>query len=156
MACNTTCCTWWALCVLHVICTWWALCVLHVICTRVRSGHLGVHVGDGSRRSEEIVKNLALRLWMRLLLLLHTAALRQKLQIKPATSLSHSILTPGQPILLLALEHQAPDRVSARVRICKSLVWFVWGKWGWKSLFVDLVCWTRCPAACSVVGWVFL
>ena len=40
--------------------------VLHVICTRLRLGLLSVHVGDGSRRSEEIVKNLELRLSMRL------------------------------------------------------------------------------------------
>ena len=33
-----------------------------MICTRLRSGHLSVHVGDGSRRIEEIVKNLELRL----------------------------------------------------------------------------------------------
>ena len=30
--------------------------MLHVICTRLRPGHLSVRVGDGSRRSEEIVK----------------------------------------------------------------------------------------------------
>ena len=30
--------------------------MLHVICTRLRSGHLSVRVGDGSRRSEEIVR----------------------------------------------------------------------------------------------------
>ena len=39
---------------LHVI----ALHVLHMMCTRLRPGHLSVRVGDGSRRSEEIVKNL--------------------------------------------------------------------------------------------------
>ena len=53
----------------HICCMWWALDVLHVICTRLCPGH-SVHVGDGSQRSEEIVKNLKLRLWMRLLLLL--------------------------------------------------------------------------------------
>ena len=35
---------------------------LHVICTRLRQGNLSVHAGDGSPRSEEIVKNLELRL----------------------------------------------------------------------------------------------
>ena len=30
---------------------------LHVICTRLRLNHLSVRVGDGSRRSEEIVKH---------------------------------------------------------------------------------------------------
>ena len=39
-----------------------------VICTRLRPGHLSVRVGDGSRRSEEIIKNLVLRLGIRLLL----------------------------------------------------------------------------------------
>ena len=53
VACNTTCCTWQA------------LDVLHVIYTRLRPGHLSVRVGDCSQRSEEIVKNLGLCLWMR-------------------------------------------------------------------------------------------
>ena len=44
--------------------------VLHVICTRLCPGHFSVRVGDGLRRSEEIVENLELRLGMRLLLLL--------------------------------------------------------------------------------------
>ena len=44
MARDTACCTWWALDVLHVTCTW------------LRPGHLSVRVGDGSRRSEEIVE----------------------------------------------------------------------------------------------------
>ena len=36
--------------------------MLHVICIRLRPSHLGVRVGDSSRRSEEIVKkNLELR-----------------------------------------------------------------------------------------------
>ena len=30
--------------------------MLHVICTRLRPGHLSVHVGDSPRRCEEIVK----------------------------------------------------------------------------------------------------
>ena len=42
---HTTCCTWSALHVLHVICTW-----LH-------TGHLKVHAVDSLQRSEEIVKN---------------------------------------------------------------------------------------------------
>ena len=44
--------------------------VLHVMCTWLLPGQLNVCVGDSSRCSEEIVKNLELRLWMRLLLLL--------------------------------------------------------------------------------------
>ena len=36
--------------------------MLHVIFTRLCHGHLNVCVGDRSRRSEEIVKNLELRL----------------------------------------------------------------------------------------------
>ena len=44
--------------------------MLHVICTRLCPGHLSVRVGDGSRRSEEIVQNLELRLWIRLYLLI--------------------------------------------------------------------------------------
>ena len=34
--------------------------MLRVICTRLRTDHLNVRVGDGSRRSEEIVKNLSI------------------------------------------------------------------------------------------------
>ena len=44
--------------------------MLHVVCTQFHMGHLSVRVGDSSRRSEEIVKNLELCLWKRLLLLL--------------------------------------------------------------------------------------
>ena len=36
--------------------------VVHVICTRLRPSHLSERVGDGSRRSVEIVKHLELRL----------------------------------------------------------------------------------------------
>ena len=46
-----------------------AQCV-HVICTQLCLGHSSAHVGDGSRRSEEIVKNLELCLGMWLVLLL--------------------------------------------------------------------------------------
>ena len=64
----------WAVPSYHVArntcCTWSALDVLHMICTWLRRGHLSVRVGDGSRRSKEIVKNLELCLGMRLLLLL--------------------------------------------------------------------------------------
>ena len=42
----------------------------HVIYTRLRPGHLSVGVGDGSEHSEVIIRNLELRFWMRLLLLL--------------------------------------------------------------------------------------
>ena len=31
-------------------------CIMHVTCTPLRPGNLSVRVGDGSRRSEEIVK----------------------------------------------------------------------------------------------------
>ena len=44
--------------------------MLHVTCILLRPGHLSVRVGNGLRRSEKIVKNLNLRLWMQLLLLL--------------------------------------------------------------------------------------
>ena len=44
--------------------------VLHVICTQSRPGHLSVRVRDSLQHSEEIVKNLKLRLSMQLLLLL--------------------------------------------------------------------------------------
>ena len=44
--------------------------MLHVICTQLRPDHLGVLVGDSSRRSEELVKCLELRLFHRLLLVL--------------------------------------------------------------------------------------
>ena len=43
-----------------------ARCVARDLHT-VAPGHLSVRVGDSSRRSEEIVKNLELRLSMRLL-----------------------------------------------------------------------------------------
>ena len=64
--------------VLHVICTWQSgvlhvICtrqsgVLHVICTRMQPGHLSDHVGDSSRRSEEIVKILEFSISVQLLL----------------------------------------------------------------------------------------
>ena len=49
-------------------CTWHVLDVLHMICTRSRPGHLSVSVGNSLWRSEEIAKNLELRLWMQLLI----------------------------------------------------------------------------------------
>ena len=42
-------------------------------CSRLRHDHLNLHVGDKSRRSEEIVKNLDLRLSVRSLLVLFNA-----------------------------------------------------------------------------------
>ena len=39
------------------------------------------------------------------------ATLRQKLQTKCSISASHSILTPGQPVPALTLQHEAPGRV---------------------------------------------
>ena len=53
---------------------------------------------------------------------LRAATLRQKLQIKLAISLSHNILTSGQPIPALTLNHQAPGRVATRMPIYKQLV----------------------------------
>ena len=41
----------------HTCCLWWVPSVLHMICTGRRPGHLSVHVGDSSRRSEEPVDN---------------------------------------------------------------------------------------------------
>ena len=43
--------------------------MLHVVYTRLHHGHLSVCVGDCSRHSEQIIKNLKLCLSMRLLLL---------------------------------------------------------------------------------------
>ena len=61
----------WAVLSYHVARnTTWALNVLHVICTRLLPGHLSVLVGDSSRRSEKIVKNLALRLWMSFIIII--------------------------------------------------------------------------------------
>ena len=74
-------------------CMWQVLDVLHVICTRLRPGHLSVCVGDGSRCSEEIVKNLEPHLWMRLLLLfLLTVALKGTIQDFVVSSLHHKCL----------------------------------------------------------------
>ena len=49
---------------LSLHCTWYTTCftcrapnVLYVISTRLRPGHLSIHVGDGSLCSEEIVKS---------------------------------------------------------------------------------------------------
>ena len=53
-----------------------------------------------------------------------TATLRLQLQIKPAVSPSYCVLTPGQPVQVLTLQRQAPDRVAARVQIFQSLVFF--------------------------------
>ena len=89
---NTTCCTWYA------------LDVLHVICTRLRQRHVSALFGDGLRRSEEIVKkkkNLELRLWMWLLLLLFI------FQVD-----SYQWLNIG--FLVATLLGAWPDRVSAR------------------------------------------
>ena len=47
--------------VLYVI----SLDVLHVFYARLLSGHSCVHVGDSSRRSEEMIKNLELHLSMK-------------------------------------------------------------------------------------------
>ena len=57
MACNTTCCTWSA------------LYVLHMVCTRLRPDHLSVHIGESSRHNEKIAKNL--KLWLSMWLLLY-------------------------------------------------------------------------------------
>ena len=51
---------------------------------------------------------------------------RQKLQIKPFVSPSHSILTPGQPALALTLQSQAPGWITTTVSSFKSLVVFCW------------------------------
>ena len=48
---------------------------------------------------------------------------RRKLQTKLSISPSHSILTPGQPVPALTLQHQAPGRVATGVPISMSLVW---------------------------------
>ena len=41
----------------------------------------------------------------------------------PTFSLTHSILTPGQPVQALTLQRQAPSRVASGVPILKSLAW---------------------------------
>ena len=51
------------------------------------------------------------------------ATLKQKLQIKFSTSPSHSILTPGRPVPVLALKRQVPDTVATGMPIFKSMVW---------------------------------
>ena len=48
--------------------------------------------------------------------------LTHKLQIKPAISPSDSILTPGQLVPALILQHNVPDRVASEVPFFKSLV----------------------------------
>ena len=48
---------------------------------------------------------------------LRAAALIKTMQMKLAFSPSHSLMTPGQPILTLALKRRVPDRVSTRVPI---------------------------------------
>ena len=49
------------------------------------------------------------------------ATLREMLHVKLAVSLSHSILTPGQPVLTLTSYHQTSGRVATTVQIFKSL-----------------------------------
>ena len=50
------------------------------------------------------------------------ATLRQRLQIKLATSPSHSILTLGHSVLTLILQHQKPGNVATRAPVFKPLV----------------------------------
>ena len=47
----------------------------------------------------------------------HASTMRQKLQIKLAISPTHSLLTPGQPILAMTLYCQVPRRVTTRATI---------------------------------------
>ena len=53
---------------------------------------------------------------------LRAATPSQKLQIKLAISPSHSILTPGQPVLAPTLQSQAPGRVATGIPTSKSQV----------------------------------
>ena len=46
------------------------------------------------------------------MIIVRAASLTQRLQIKLAISPSHSILTPGQPLLTLTLFRQAPGRAA--------------------------------------------
>ena len=62
--------------------------MLHMISTRLRPGHLSIRVWDGSRRNEEIVKNLELRLWIQLLLSL----------LKVHFEIFYSLLTAPQTV----------------------------------------------------------
>ena len=50
------------------------------------------------------------------------ATLKCRLQIKLAGSPRHSILTPGQPVLVPAVSRQASGRVASRKPISKCLV----------------------------------
>ena len=51
------------------------------------------------------------------------ATLRQKLQIRSSTSPSHNILTLGQSVPSLTLQHQAPCRVATGLSSFSSLAW---------------------------------
>ena len=90
-----------------------------MICTWLRPGHLSVRVGDGSRRSEELVKNLELRLWMRLLLLLLlTFEGVELISMTPAFKrdalpLDHLLLL----LLLLLLQRSTAVQVRSSVRL---------------------------------------
>ena len=76
--------------------------------------------------------------------IVRAATLRQNLQIKLATSPSHSILTLGRPIPALTLYRQAPGRAATRVPMFKSPVWLDPNKSPWESKF-DLPLWRRAP-----------
>ena len=52
------------------------------------------------------------------------ATQKWKMQIEYATSLSHSTLTPGQPLLALTLHHQTLGRIAIRVPTCS--LWYDW------------------------------
>ena len=51
------------------------------------------------------------------------AMLTWKLPTKLASSSSHSMLTQGQPVLVLTLQCEVSGSVAARVPVYKSLVW---------------------------------
>ena len=51
-----------------------------------------------------------------------TSCKTENLQIQLSTSPSHSILTPGQPVLALTLLRQEPGKVATGVQNCKPLV----------------------------------
>ena len=61
--------------------------------------------------------------------IVHTAT-QISLQIRLATSSSHTILTPGQPLLMLILQHEVHGRGATTAPIFTLQVWLEWEKWG--------------------------
>ena len=76
--------------------------MLHVICTRLRPGHLSVRVGDSSRRCEEIVTNLELRLSVQFIFLQRTNTHVVDINTrKCAAALGHSVVPRSKRYLTI-------------------------------------------------------